>query len=273
MASTPRDARTTAFNGIASYRASLGALMVARNFRSFFMAWNCYWIAALGVAVTAVGCCHPDRVSNDQAMDRVVPSRATTQSALPASKPSSSTATSLFDGKALGQWTPIDYAGMGEVHVEGGSLILPVGERLTGVRWAGEFPKNNYEIELNAQRVDGSDFFVGLTFPDGDTFGSLILGGWGGAVCGISSLDDEDAAHNPTRTFQNFENGKWYHVRLRVSGPKVEAWVDRMKIVDLDITGKKMGLRVDVDESKPMGLASFQCTSAIKNIRWTKIAG
>jgi hypothetical protein len=237
------------------------------------MAWNRYCIAAVVIASMSLGgCCHGGREIEPTPTPSTVSSHATTQGA-PVTKPSASSATSMFDGKTLGKWAPIDYAGMGEVHVEGGSLILPVGERLTGVRWTGDFPKANYEIELDAQRMDGSDFFVGLTFPDGDTFGSLIMGGWGGTVCGISSLDDEDAAHNATRTFQNFENGKWYHVRLRVSGTKVLAWLDREKIVDLDITGKKLGLRVDVDESKPMGLASFQCTAAVKNIRWSKVAG
>ena len=56
--------------------------------------------------------------------------------------------------------------------------LLSDGESLTGVTWQGEPPaRMNYEIELDAQRVDGSDFFCGLTFPVNKTCASLICGG------------------------------------------------------------------------------------------------
>ena len=179
---------------------------------------------------------------------------------------------SLFDGKSLGPWKSSDYAGAGEPRVENGSLILPVGERLTGVTYTGELPKINYEITFDARRVDGTDFFVGLTFPVGDSPASLIYGGWGGTVCGISSLDGEDAAHNDTRSFHSFTTGTWYHVRLRVTAAKLEAWSDQEKIVDVSITGKKLSIRPEIEESKPLGLASFATTAEIKNIRLTKTA-
>jgi hypothetical protein len=189
---------------------------------------------------------------------------AATQAVEPAS-------TSLFDGKTLGRWKSTDYAGAGEPRAENGTLILPFGERLTGVTWTGDLPKMNYEIAFQAQRVDGSDFFVGLTFPVNDAFASLILGGWGGTVCGISSLDDEDAAHNPTRSFHNFNNGQWYRVRLRVTPGKIEAWADDEKIVDVVTTGQKLSLRVEIEESKPLGLASFSSTAAYRDIRLKRL--
>ena len=188
-----------------------------------------------------------------------------------ATRPVEPAATSLFDGKTLGQWKPADFAGGGEPRVENGTLILPFGERLTGVTWTGDVPKMNYEISFQAQRVDGSDFFVGLTFPVADAHASLILGGWGGTVCGISSLDDEDAAHNATRSFHNFNNGQWYRVRLRVTSTKIEAWTNDEKIVDVLTTGKKLSLRIEIEESKPLGLASFSSTAAFRDIRLKKL--
>ncbi len=185
----------------------------------------------------------------------------------PTTRPAVSKEISLFDGKTLGQWKPTDYAGAGEVAVEKESIILPVGERLTGVTWTGDVPKMNYEISFDAKRMDGTDFFAGLTFPVADSFASLIIGGWGGTVCGLSSIDDEDAAHNSTRTFQSFDNDRWYHIRLRVTPTKIESWLDGVQIVDLMTAGKKLTLRLDIEESKPLGLASFQCTAAIRNIR------
>src|SRR5258706_6691919 len=132
---------------------------------------------------------------------------------------------SLFDGKTLGKWKATDFGGQGESVVENGNLLLTHGEPLTGVTWQGAPPATmNYEIELDAQRVDGSDFFCGLTFPVDKTSASLIVGGWGGAVCGISRIDENDAARNGTTSVHELKTGQRYHPRLRLSPWKIQAW-------------------------------------------------
>ncbi len=73
--------------------------------------------------------------------------------------------------------------------------------------------------------------------------------------------------HNSTKSYQEFENGKWYRIRLRVTPAKLETWLDEKKIIDVVITGKKVALRSDIDDSKPLGLTSFASTAAIRNIR------
>jgi len=129
-----------------------------------------------------------------------------------------------------------------------------------------------YEIRLEAMRAGGSDFFCGLTFPVNDSCASLILGGWGGTVCGISCLDGEDAANNETTTSTNFKNGIWYSVRLRVTKNKLEAWLQNEQIVDADTKDREIGVRIEVEESRPLGLATFQTTAALRNISWRKLA-
>ena len=129
----------------------------------------------------------------------------------------------------------------------------------------------DYEIRLEAMRADGSDFFCGLTFPVNDSFASLILGGWGGTVCGISCLDGEDAANNETTTSILFKNRAWYAVRLRVTKDKLEAWLDNEKIVNADTKDRRIGVRIEVEESRPLGLATFQTTAALRNVRWRKL--
>src|SRR5258706_1842207 len=77
---------------------------------------------------------------------------------------------SLFDGKTLEPWQAFDFGGSGEPRVEDESIILPTGERLTGVTWhGGELPPANYGISFEAKRVDGTDFFCGLTLPCADS--------------------------------------------------------------------------------------------------------
>lgn len=180
---------------------------------------------------------------------------------------------SLFDGKSLDGWEIARFGGEGPVRVEEGVLVLSMGDPMTGVRWAGPFPKMDYEIELEAQRVDGTDFFCGLTFPVGETCASFILGGWAGETCGISSLEYMDASENETTFFRSFETDRWYSVKLRVTAKKLETWLDGEKVVDVETTGRKIGTRPEIDLCRPLGLASYQTTAALRNIRWRPITG
>ena len=123
---------------------------------------------------------------------------------------------SLFDGKTLKGWTVTDFAGHGEVHTTDGKISLESGV-MTGITWTNDIPRMNFEVELDAMRVDGSDFFCALTFPVGENPCSLVVGGWGGGVVGLSSLDGDDASSNETTKYMNFENGHWYKIRLRVT--------------------------------------------------------
>src|SRR5262245_10483301 len=95
----------------------------------------------------------------------------------------------LFDGSSLKGWKITDFGGHGEINLESGAVILNMGNPFTGISYTNEFPKMNYEIAFDAMRVTGSDFFCGLTVPVEDSFCSLIVGGWGGSLLGISSLN------------------------------------------------------------------------------------
>ena len=125
----------------------------------------------------------------------------------------------LFDGKSLDNWQPTDFAGKGEIFIDiNGSLVLEMGAELSGLHWKGEpLPTTNYEISLQAMRTMGNDFFCGLTFPYKETHATLVLGGWGGSLIGISSLDDFDASENETGDAYIFEDNQWYDIRLQVT--------------------------------------------------------
>lgn len=176
----------------------------------------------------------------------------------------------LFDGKTLKGWKETQFAGKGEVRVEKGQIILEMGY-MTGITWTGDLPRMNYEVELEAMRVEGSDFFCGLTFPVGEDPCSLIVGGWGGGVVGLSSLDGEDASSNETTQYLSFEKGRWYKIRLKVVPGKIQTWIDGDKVVDVDTTGRKISIRVEVEESKPFGIATWSTTGALRNIRLRKL--
>jgi hypothetical protein len=178
---------------------------------------------------------------------------------------------SLFDGKTLGQWKVTDFGGQGAVSVKDGAIYMATGSYMTGITWSGPVVRMNYEITLEAMRVEGSDFFCGLTFPVNDKPCTLILGGWGGSLCGLSSLNHMDASENETTRMISFENGKWYRVRLRVLPDRIQAWLNDEALVDADITDKNVDIRIEVEESKPLGIATYDTAGAVRNIKVKKL--
>jgi hypothetical protein len=179
----------------------------------------------------------------------------------------------MFDGQTLAGWRETPFAGHGEVHCQNGVIVLSMGDPFTGLNWTNDFPKMNYEVALDAMRLMGSDFFCALTVPVGDTFCSLIVGGWGGSLIGISSLDGMDASENETTKFSNFESGRWYRIRLRVTEKKIEGWIDKEKLVDVAIGEHKVALRPgDIEMCKPLGVAAWQTSSALREMKYRQVS-
>ena len=184
----------------------------------------------------------------------------------------------LFDGKSTDDWETVDIGGSGYVELdeEKGSLVVRQGDTLSGAVYkkAAELPVERYEITLEAMRTQGVDFFCGLTFPVGDlkTCATLLLGGWGGSVTGISSIDGMDASENATGSYQRYEDDKWYPVRLRVTSENLSAWVDGKKVVDIDIKGRKVSLRPGPMESyAPLSLSTFNTEGHFRKVKFTPL--
>ncbi len=174
----------------------------------------------------------------------------------------------LFDGRTLGQFVVTDFGGQGEVVVQDGRVQLGMGSPLTGVTWSGALPPAAYDLEVTVARQLGSDFFCGLTFPVGDSHLTLVLGGWGGSVCGLSSFDGLDAAHNDTRTTRQFTTGRDYTVRVTVTAQRVLATLDGEPLLDTDLTGRRCGLRPEMLLNRPLGLASYATVASVRTCRW-----
>ncbi|HEY5312726.1 MAG TPA: DUF1080 domain-containing protein [Pirellulales bacterium] len=177
----------------------------------------------------------------------------------------------LFDGKTLAGWKTSDFAGHGPVKVEDRQIMIETGSELTGITWTGSLPRVDYELTLEAMRVDGHDFFCGLTFPVGDSPCSLIVGGWGGSTVGLSSIDGLDASENETGTYHSFNENKWYTIRVRVTGKEIKAWIDKEQVVDIDYSGRKVSIRFEVEPSTPLGVATWCTSAAVRNIRLKKL--
>ncbi len=173
----------------------------------------------------------------------------------------------LFDGKSLDGWEKTNFGGERDVIVEDGVLIIESGYPLAGITSTlQDLPTSNYELRLKAKKIEGTDFFCCLTFPVRDSHLSLVVGGWGGTLVGLSCLDDQDAAHNETAVHKNFDLDRWYDIRLRVTDSKVLAWIDGEKVIDVDTSGRKLSLRNEVLANRPLGICTFETTAGIKDL-------
>lgn len=193
-----------------------------------------------------------------------------------AAKPGANGEKALFDGKSLTGWKSSGFDGGGAVKVEksfhGGpaAIVIAKGPYLSGVTLtdAAALPTMNYEISLEAMKLEGSDFFCGLTFPVGKTACTFVVGGWGGNVVGLSSVDNNDASENDTSGSKDFALNRWYPIRVRVTAEKIEAWIGTEKMVDLETKDRVINLRFgDIDKSLPLGVATYQTSSALRDIR------
>ena len=175
----------------------------------------------------------------------------------------------LFDGQTLSGWEIVRYGGEGEPYVRNGILILPmaVNGLMTGISWVGDsLPTNNYIIYYEARRTEGHDIFAGLSFPYGDTFASLIIGGWGGIVNGLSCVDGYDASDNETTRNFSLHDNEWYPVQLRVTTDSIRAIVGPEQVIDLATTGKDIHLRPGLSNTG-LTLWTYLTTGEIRNLR------
>lgn len=174
----------------------------------------------------------------------------------------------LFDGKTLAGWKETNFGGQGEVTVEKGAIVMEQGNDMTGVTYTrGDFPKMDYEVVVEGKRVKGTDFFATTTFPVGDSHCSLVAGGWGGTVVGLSTIDFRDASDNETTTLLNFKDKEWYRFRIRVTKHRIQAWVDDKQVVDQNTKDKKIGIRAECELCRPFGLATWRTTGAVRDVR------
>lgn len=179
----------------------------------------------------------------------------------------------IFDGKSLSGWKLTNFGGEAEASVKDGVILLPEGSDMTGITWkdAKKIPTSSYILELETQRVDGSDFFCGLTFPLGKDPCSLILGGWGGGVCGLSSINGFDASENETTIYREFKNKTWYKVKLQVCEDRIQVWLDGKNIIDQPREDRMFSIRLECELSKPLGFSTWRTSGALRKLKMRKM--
>lgn len=182
----------------------------------------------------------------------------------------------LLAGEFAPAWKAAGIPEEGSVSIRDGEITLHLGQPMTGVRFgawqSAKLPLMRYRIEFEAMRVAGNDFFCTVTFPVDDTHVSLVVGGWGGTLVGISSIDEMDASENNTRGNAYFENNRWHKVRIEVRDDDLRAWINGKAFVNVSTQGHHLGLRAGIIEKcAPFGFASYATQSRIRNVVITRL--
>jgi hypothetical protein len=223
------------------------------------------WLFAAAIALSVVSA---DGVAGEE------PVAKPNQSPAPASPTRPAPASPRFNGRDLSGWRiPREhfFKSAGSVVWKEGQVVLAAGDPGTAIAWGGEVVRQNYELTLEAKRLAGDDFFCGLTFPIDKSYCTLILGGWGGFTTGLSNIDGFAAVENDTTGYVEFKNDQWYSIRLRVTPERIQVWVDRQELIDLDPRGKRFEIWWEQEPVRPLGIATWNTTAAIRNLKMEKL--
>jgi hypothetical protein len=173
----------------------------------------------------------------------------------------------LFDGKTLDGWKRAEFYQGGAPRVVDGTIVLPLGTPMSGVTCTREgLPTVDYELSYEAKRTAGSDFFAAATFPVGKSYITLVNGGWGGSVTGLSSLNGSDASENETNHFVKYADDTWYRFRVRVTSHVIRGWVGDPEIFAVDYRDVQVGTRIEVRANQPLGFSTWKSAGAVRNV-------
>jgi hypothetical protein len=173
----------------------------------------------------------------------------------------------LFDSRSLDGWRKTAMFKAGEVKVEDSSIVIDVGGPMSGITSTRQdLPKTDYELSFEAKRVVGDDFFAAATFPVGKSFITLVNGGWGGSVTGLSSLNGADASENDTGRLVKYENGIWYKFRVHVTDDVIRVWIDDKETIAVNYKDQQVKTRIETRGNEPLGFATYRSKGAVRAI-------
>jgi hypothetical protein len=178
----------------------------------------------------------------------------------------------LFDGKSLDGWKKTDFVNSGEVKLEDGSIVMSAGREMTGITSTRkDLLKKDYELIYEARRLSGNDFFAAATFPAGDSYLTLVNGGWGGHITGLSSLNGMDASQNETGRSFKFEDKRWYKFRVHITSKMIRCWIDDKEFIVVNFEDRRLSTRLETRPCQPLGFATWYTTGAVRKIELRKL--
>jgi len=157
-------------------------------------------------------------------------------------------------------------SGRGAWRVEGGELVQEAVEPAIRLTF-GDTSWSDYELSLEAQKLGGNEGFLVLFRVKSERdYYWLNIGGWGNRSTAIERSDD-----NRRRVVSSFrpitvEEGRWYKIRVRCQGRRIQAWLDDELLFDFNddenahLNGK-------------VGVGTWLTRAKFRNIKVTSLDG
>ena len=182
----------------------------------------------------------------------------------------------LFDGKTLNSWqirSDGHFKQHGQVRVSPDGIRLERGKgSFTGILCTRDVPAADYELAFDVRREAGGDQCVAAKFPTGTQ--RLAFGIWtrdNRSCADVEMVDEKGVWSNDTRREIDVRSGRWYHLRVRVTLRRVEAWVDDVQVADLDTAGHKLHTAGHIQHELPLGLHTEVSTCTLRAIRLRRL--
>ncbi|NQT85650.1 protein kinase [bacterium] len=189
----------------------------------------------------------------------------------PAAGPEPGQWTRLFDGRTLEGWALLRGGGLGtpgELDVDDGVLILRKGNRATAIQRTDDFPREGYDVFLEASRIEGKEL-LNIAFPVGDARCMLHLG----PGAGLEMLNGKRYGDNITGRAFEVEDGRWYRVRIQVRSHTIRAWLDGALIAEIPRAAYDLDVHSAWSSATQLTLGTWETTAAVRNIAVRRLPG
>lgn len=139
----------------------------------------------------------------------------------------------------------------------------------TNQRWVFGDPRwKDYEFSLEAQKIDGEEgFLILFRVRDDVNFYWCNLGGWGNRWHQLERGRSGEQRWYPVgpRVEGSIAAGRWYKIRVRCEGPRIQVWLDDQKIIEFeDPAGHLQGA---------VGVGTWATRARFRNLRVTDLSG
>ena len=175
----------------------------------------------------------------------------------------------LFDGRTLDGWRKVEKGC--NVHAQDEQLIFEMKHMSTSIAWNRAFPRVDYEVSVEARRLEGNGAFCHIAFPVNATHCFLVVGGMGNIVA-LDQVDKLNMYGNETTTRMDFEQERWYTIRLRVTREHVVVWLDDRKVIDLSGAADRLSIPFAWQGLIPFGVGTWETKAAMRNIKLRRLS-
>ena len=132
--------------------------------------------------------------------------------------------------------------------------------------WVGETGWTDYDLEVEAQRVEGGDGFgIGFRIADRENLLMANFGGWSNRQHGVEVTTEGDLKVLWSKVGPpNIETGRWYRVRVQARGNRFKVLLDDKEVLSFTETGHPRGA---------VGLRSWNTANRFRNLKVTDPRG